>query len=342
MNHRSCLASLLAAVAVCTLAPLALAAPAAAAGDQPTPPTPQVDEQRSADATSVDAARAAAERARVQMEAARKKLEEAAHEIAELSLRGMVYLPGEIPPPSRSIIGAALDLRDSTDGLSVRSVSPGGPAAEAGLHGGDVITSINGVDVHDRRGARAGLAALAELNPNSKVTLKLMRDGKPLELTVTTRAAPAGSSFGGVAVIPPIPPIPPIPAMPDMPRLPVGGLADLELATLTPQLGHYFGAEKGVLVVRAPAGGTLGLQDGDVIVSIDGREAANSSQVSRIVASYQAGEKFTLRIIRDHKPLSLDVTVPAGHPRNPGRRGYFYEAAPPKDPFMVPVHTGID
>src|SRR2546430_13415861 len=44
-------------------------------------------------------------------------------------------------------------------------------------------------------------------------------------------------------------------------------LMDLELATLTPRLGSYFGSEKGVLVVRAPADGALKLEDGDVIRS---------------------------------------------------------------------------
>jgi len=31
-----------------------------------------------------------------------------------------------------------------------------------------------------------------------------------------------------------------------------GPLMDMELATLTPRLGSYFGSEQGVLVVRAP------------------------------------------------------------------------------------------
>ena len=47
---------------------------------------------------------------------------------------------------------------------------------------------------------------------------------------------------------------------------------DMELATLTPHLGSYFGSDKGVLVVRAPANGALQLEDGDVILAIDGAD----------------------------------------------------------------------
>jgi S1-C subfamily serine protease len=89
-----------------------------------------------------------------------------------------------------------------------------------------------------------------------------------------------------------------------------GALADLELATLTPQLGRYFGTDKGVLVVRAPAGGALKLQDGDVILAIDGREPTSGSHVTRILASYQPGEKVILRIVRDRKTVNLEAILP--------------------------------
>jgi len=87
-------------------------------------------------------------------------------------------------------------------------------------------------------------------------------------------------------------------------------LMDMELATLTPRLGSYFGADKGVLVVRAPAGGSLKLEDGDVILAIDGRQPTSGSHATRILGSYQPGEKITLRIVRQHKTLDLEATLP--------------------------------
>jgi S1-C subfamily serine protease len=85
---------------------------------------------------------------------------------------------------------------------------------------------------------------------------------------------------------------------------------DMELATLTPRLGSYFGTDKGVLVVRAPADGALKLEDGDVILSIDGREPTSGSHATRILSSYSEGERIALRVLRQHKTLQLEATLP--------------------------------
>jgi hypothetical protein len=87
-------------------------------------------------------------------------------------------------------------------------------------------------------------------------------------------------------------------------------LAGLEVTTLTPQLGHYFGTEKGVLVVRAPKNDAFKLQDGDVILSIDGREPTSGSHITRILSSYSPGESLTLKIMRDRKTQDMVVTRP--------------------------------
>jgi S1-C subfamily serine protease len=36
----------------------------------------------------------------------------------------------------------------------------------------------------------------------------------------------------------------------------------------------------------------------------------SGSQLTRILRSYQPGEKLTLRIMRDRKPLDMEVTLP--------------------------------
>jgi S1-C subfamily serine protease len=80
--------------------------------------------------------------------------------------------------------------------------------------------------------------------------------------------------------------------------------------TLTPQLGRYFGVDKGVLVVRGATDGDFRLEDGDVILSIDGREPTSGSHATRILGSYQPGEKVTIKIMRDHKAMSVETTIP--------------------------------
>jgi len=83
----------------------------------------------------------------------------------------------------------------------------------------------------------------------------------------------------------------------------------LQLATVSPRLGSYFGAKSGVLVVKVD-NASLKIEDGDIITAIDGRQPATAEQAQRIIASYAPGEKIGLKLVRDRKPLSLDVVMP--------------------------------
>jgi hypothetical protein len=143
------------------------------------------------------------------------------------------------------------------------------------------------------------------------VRVRVLRDGAPHEFTVVARPGPGLflADFPRLEG-------PELLAGHREPLLIHGPVMDMELATLTPQLGRYFGSEKGVLVVRAPSAGALKLEDGDVLLAIDGREPANGSHATRILATYQPGEKLTLRVLRLHKTLDLETTLPerAEHP----------------------------
>ena len=73
-------------------------------------------------------------------------------------------------------------------------------------------------------------------------------------------------------------------------------------------------------MVRVPHDGEfLKLQDGDVITSIDGRVPENGSHATRILRSYQPGEKIQLKIMRQKKSLELEGMLPE-HRRGPGYR----------------------
>src|SRR3984893_3355696 len=185
-----------------------------------------------------------------QLKAARQKLEEAAHQVAELSeqlgkpLVGRLLVMGE--GPAHAVIGVQLDADAAHDGAHVREVSPGGPAAEAGIRAGDVIVSINGTDVKTDHAAAQVARQMRDVEPSSKVKIRVLRAGKALDFEVTARAVE--NAWG-------------IPGMP--PRLGIGfgpgfmddthgSVAGMELATLTPQLGAYFGTDKGGRVLCAP------------------------------------------------------------------------------------------
>jgi S1-C subfamily serine protease len=93
--------------------------------------------------------------------------------------------------------------------------------------------------------------------------------------------------------------------------------AGLEFATLSEKLGSYFGVKSGVLVVRAGGNAAFKLQDGDVILQIDGREPTSAQHAGRILRSYGDGEKLKLRVQRDRKAQDVEITMP----NLPGERG---------------------
>ena len=244
-----------------------------------------------------------------QLEAARKKLEQAAHEVARLSSQLSGTVIDRVMPyieAGHAIIGVQLEPAAGAAGARVREVSPGGPAAEAGIHVGDVIVAVNGTELKDDEPARQVVRIMRDVKPDAKVSVRVSRDGKTRDFTVTARPGP--SVLASVRGLPDLS-FGPFPELQGA-FLFHGPLMDMELATLTPRLGSYFGSEKGVLVVRAPADGAVKLEDGDVILAIDGRQPTSGSHATRILSSYQPGEKLTLRIIRQHKTLEVDATLP--------------------------------
>ena len=247
-----------------------------------------------------------------QLQAAQRELERAAHDVARLSTQISSSVLAQVMPfgEARVIIGVQLEPITGQSGARVREISPGGPAAEAGVHVGDVIVALNGTELRGAAPAEQVSSILQTLQPDTRVPLRVLRAGKPLELTVTPRSAPgffAGHELPNLDF--------------DLAQLPSvmvhRPFMDMELASLTPRLGSYFGADHGVLVVRAPSDGALQLQDGDVILAIDGREPTSGAQATRILSSYQRGEKVSLRILRDRKTLELQSTLPERAAREP-------------------------
>ena len=247
----------------------------------------------------------------VQLEAAREELEHAAHDVARLSSQISGTVIDRVMPfdePDRAIIGVQLEPGDGASGARVREVSPGGPAAEAGIHAGDAIVAINGIEIKGNKSARQVVALMRDVKPDSKVSVRVLREGKTHDFTVIARHGPMVLAAGhrlpdmGFMTFPPA-------GLPGN-FLFHGPLTDMELVTLTPRLGSYFGSDKGVLVVRAPTDGAMKLEDGDVILAIDGRQPTSGSHATRILGSYQPGEKVTLRIMREHKNLDVETTLP--------------------------------
>lgn len=73
------------------------------------------------------------------------------------------------------------NVPDSVSGALIGEVVADGPGAKAGLKEGDVITALNGNKVDDGRSLRL---AVSQIPPGTKVTLKVIREGKEKSIDV--------------------------------------------------------------------------------------------------------------------------------------------------------------
>lgn len=240
-----------------------------------------------------------------------------------------VYSFGEGHGRIGVMVNMAPDQAVDKLGARIQSVIPGGPAAEAGLEAGDIITRFDGKalggvasDDEDRSGPAARLVELArKLDPGDEVKIEYRRGDESRTATLT--ADDMGNTFsfswprGGDHVRPRFDFDPDFLINPrhgdqfrGMRFFFNDGMGGLELQELNPDLGEYFGTKDGALVLSAPTDSTLALKGGDVIVAIDGRKVQSPSHARRILRSYNAGETAKIEIVRHQRKQTVAWTVP--------------------------------
>jgi membrane-associated protease RseP (regulator of RpoE activity) len=294
-----------------------------------------------------------------QLADARSRLDDAARDVADLSrqLYGsdveeevrMVHRGG----PQGAMLGVNIGGADAREeGVEVAGVSPAGPAQAAGLRAGDVIVAVDGKSLRksaDRSPGRQLVEYMRGVQPGRSVKVDYLRDGKRMSAAVV--AAPAEPAMVRIIRETHLDPLlegmmPPgmMEGLPGFGR----GFGALELVAVTPKLGQYFGTDKGLLVVRVPAESTLKLEEGDVILGIDGRVPENPGHAFRILGSYQPGEKVKLEVLRNRKRSTVEGTIPndegmGGHPAmppHPMRMPPPGASPPPPAPPTAPTGKG--
>ncbi|CAD6539918.1 DegQ family serine endoprotease [Paraburkholderia sabiae] len=174
-------------------------------------------------------------------------------------------------------------------GALVSSVDPGGPAAKAGLQPGDVILSVNGVDVAD---SSALPSQIAGIKPGTQADLQVWRDKSTKDLKVTigslSDTKTAANDEGGPAQM--------------------QGRLGVAVRPLTPQEKSGASVSHGLLVQDASgAAASAGIQPGDVILAVNGRSVSNVDQLKQAVSA--AGNSIALLIQRDNSQIFVPVDL---------------------------------
>ena len=183
------------------------------------------------------------------------------------------------------------------EGILVGSVEDDTPAARAGLEVGDVITRFQDEPVSDVPDFRA---KVAEAGIGVEVPIRLLRDGKEVELSVVLAERP------------------------DTPKPPVassGRQRDWFGAEIEDVDPHWveelkLDVEKGVVVTRVRAGEAAdqaGLEVGDVILEVNRVEVGEKSEAQReLDRARDAGKPAVVLVRRGGTTTYVTVHAPAG------------------------------
>jgi S1-C subfamily serine protease len=228
----------------------------------------------------------------------------------------------------------------SNEGVEIAAVDHDAPAGKAGLHANDVIVKFAGKKAQN---VESLIDELHKMNPGQTVVLNIVRDGKPMEITVVladrdtvekeawsqhyTVPDPSTQATAQASVQPPPPTgffgeasseigktfssngglMSYIPGTP-----PYTGIT---LDVLNPQLARYFGLKNstGLLVKsidpKSP-GIRAGIHAGDVICKADEVPMTSRSKWNHALRQNK-NAAIKLQILRDRQPQTLILTLAA-------------------------------
>jgi serine protease Do len=222
---------------------------------------------------------------------------------------------------------------DDAGRVEIAGVDPQSPAELAKLKEGDVILKLDGKDIS---GPDVLASEVRKRKPGQEVVLTVERDGKPMDVKVKLgeypeeeakrelelrfpRIFPPMEPPAGSKAPQPQPPgrkylTPPVPQRPAWPSYESQKYIGVFCNELNPELAEFFGAKQGtgLIVFRLTEKGPAekaGLKVGDVIVKVDGKQVESRNDLVDLVQDKKKGDKVRLDILRDKKPMTVDVTV---------------------------------
>ncbi len=201
---------------------------------------------------------------------------------------GVVIMP--VPRDDYEQLGLA-----SADGALVQSVNPDGPADNGGIEPGDVIVAYDGEPIEDTRDVQNRVVAT---RPGTTVPLDIVRNGEPLTLDVTIGELDLEAEVR--------------PAVAEAREETSEGFG-ITLRDLTPQMAGRLRVPadtEGAVVADVARGGTAaaaGMQQGDIILRVNGADVDSASAASTALAAIESERTAFLLVQRGETRVFLQV-----------------------------------
>ena len=180
-----------------------------------------------------------------------------------------------------------------SSGVFVQSVTAGGPAAKAGMQASDIIVGINGQALKD---GDQLVQTISAAQPGTTVALKVLRDGKPVEVSVKMgdRADIVADNGSG-----------------KQSRESEEGESEATHARLGVNVQNLTESDReqmglkadGVVIASVEPGSfaeDIGLQKGDVLVEINRHHVASAADVRNSMQSAKSGEAMAFKLMRNN------------------------------------------
>ena len=201
---------------------------------------------------------------------------------------------------------ASLRMYGADHGVVINDVEAGSPAERAGLKREDVILSVDGKPITN---ADELVAIVSDTEIGKKLRVEYLRDRKPL-----TTEVEVGDRNKIVAELPEAPGN----EGEQTPEEGRSGSLGISLKSLTHEQAQelanklHLDSPQGVLVVNVQPGGfasDLGVQHGDIILSINHHAVASTEDFNRMQSSLKSGEDVLLLIARSSGPHSYTTLI---------------------------------
>lgn len=187
-------------------------------------------------------------------------------------------------------VAAAFGI-DKPEGVLVRDVALGGPANKSGIHRGDMIVSFAGTEIDTFEKL---VVKVRELQAGDSVDLTVMRQGKPVKLTMKTgKWTPAWRVNKGIFA-----------------SIPTVGLT---LTALTPKVRDRFGIRWGstgivITLIDPEKAANLDLQRGELIHQVNQKPIWDPNDLVKMYKAAKAqGKKSLLMLVEGSNGFRFSI-----------------------------------